>query len=83
MAEEATIEASVRTELRRLKATTTVEGRAAIALACQLDESGARDAAPLSRELRQVMTDLRQRFAAVKSDPVDELKARRRVRRSG
>lgn len=79
MPAETSVISAVRAELRRLGATNTPEGRAAIVLAKQLDEAAPRDAAGLSRELRLVMSDLRSR-PAVAVDPVDELKARRRKR---
>lgn len=79
MAAETSVKSAVRSELRRLQATTTPEGRAAMVLAEQLDDAAPRDAAGLSRELRIVMSDLRSR-PAVQVDPVDELKSRRRQR---
>ncbi len=82
MADDTSLTAAVRAELRSLKATTTPEGRLAVALAGRLDDSGARDAPALSRELRQVMGDIRDANTGMKADPVDELRGRRERRRS-
>lgn len=79
--ESTSVEAAVRAELRRLKATTGVEGRAAVKLARQLDEAATRDAPIVSRELRIIMAEIRADSAAVAVDPVDELRAKRRDRR--
>ena len=81
MGDDTTLTAAVRAELRSLKATTTPDGRLAVALAGRLDDSGARDAPALSRELRLVMADIRDANMSVKSDPVDELRGRRERRR--
>lgn len=78
-----TIRASVDTELRRLKATDSVEGRTAQRLADLIDEMrSARDAAGTVRELREVMSVLRERAKDAKSSPLAGLRAARSNRRA-
>lgn len=79
-----TVRAAVDAELRSLKKTTTVYGRSAQRLADLLDAAtGPRDAAPVSRELRLVMEQIRGGATLSESDPLDELSQRRDARRSG
>lgn len=79
-----TVRAAVDSELRALKQTDTVYGRTAQRLAALLDAAtGPRDAAPVSRELRLVMEQLRSGAVLSEVDPLDELGARRDRRRSG
>jgi hypothetical protein len=79
-----TVRAAVDAELRRLSQTATVYGRTAQRLADLLDNAGGpRDAAPVSRELRLVMEQIRSGATLSESDPLDELSQRRDARRSG
>ena len=79
-----TVRAAVDAELRGLKMTDTVYGRTAQRLAALLDAAtGPRDAAPVSRELRLVMEQLRSGAVLSEVDPLDELSSRRDRRRSG
>jgi hypothetical protein len=64
--------------------TDTVYGRTAQRLAALLDNAtGPRDAAPVSRELRLVMEQIRGGATLTEVDPLDELASRRDQRRSG
>ena len=79
-----TVRAAVDAELRQLGQTQTVYGRTAQRLAALLDAAtGPRDAAPVSRELRLVMEQIRSGAVLTEVDPLDELGARRDRRRTG
>lgn len=78
-----TVRAAVDAELRRLRQTDTVFGRTAQRLADILDDAnGPREVAPVSRELRLVMEQLRTGATLSESDPLDELASARERRRS-
>lgn len=78
-----TVRAAVDAELRSLRRTDTVFGRTAQRLADILDDAnGPREVAPVSRELRLVMEQLRTGAILSESDPLDELSAKRERRRS-
>ena len=71
---------STRAELRRLGATTSVEGQTALALAGILDaHQGAHGAAGTADRLLKIMDVLRSRQPAVKSD-LDKIRERRAKR---
>lgn len=77
-----TVRASVDAELRRLKATTTVEGRTAQRLADLIDSMrSARDAAGTVRELRDVMSAIRDKAKETQQSPLKGLREQRRTRR--
>lgn len=79
-----TVRAAVDAELRQLRQTDTVFGRTAQRLADILDNAGGtREVAPVSRELRLVMEQIRSGATLVQSDPLDELASARERRRSG
>lgn len=78
-----TVRAAVDAELRSLRRTDTVFGRTAQRLADILDDAnGPREVAPVSRELRLVMEQLRTGAILSEFDPLDELSAKRERRRS-
>lgn len=79
---QTTVRASVDAELRKLKATTTVEGRTAQRLADLIDGISSRDAAPTVRELREVMTVIREKARETATSPLAGLRASRRNRRA-
>lgn len=84
MAARATVRAAVDAELRRLRATDTVYGRTAQRLASIIDTAtGTREVAPVSRELRLVMEQIRTGAVLAEADPLDELAKQRERRRSG
>lgn len=84
MTRKTTVRAAVDAELRQLKQTDTVFGRTAQRLADILDDAnGPREVAPVSRELRLVMEQLRTGATLSESDPLDELANARERRRSG
>lgn len=84
MTRKTTVRAAVDAELRQLKQTDTVLGRTAQRLADILDDAnGPREVAPVSRELRLVMEQLRTGATLSESDPLDELANARERRRSG
>lgn len=62
------------------KITPTPETELARTLAQQVEIASGSEAAALSRELRQVLADIR-RSASATADPADELKARRAKRK--
>lgn len=79
-----TVRAAVDAELRSLAQTDTVYGRTAQRLASIIDEAkGTREVAPVSRELRLVMEQIRSGAVLAEADPLDELSAQRERRRSG
>lgn len=83
MTKDVSVVSAVRAELSRLKATTTPEGRAVLAIATRLDGAEQSTAAALSRELRVSLAALRAANAKPATDSLDELKARRGARRAG
>lgn len=78
-----TVRAAVDAELRKLKATDTVEGRQAQQLASLIDSMrSARDAASTHRELREVLNVIREQAkAADKQTSVEKIRAAREKRR--
>ena len=79
-----TVRAAVDAELRQLRQTDTVYGRTAQRLADLLDgATGPREVAPVSRELRLVLEQIRSGAVLTEADPLDELSAKRERRRSG
>lgn len=83
-AKKTSVRAAVDAELRSLRQTSTVYGRTAQRLADLLDSATSqRDAAPVSRELRLVMEQIRSGAVLTESDPLDELSQRRDSRRTG
>lgn len=81
------VERAVRAELRALKCSVQTDGTAALAvsLAAQIDGArGAVAAAASATQLRQLLIDLRAAAAVARpeKDAIDELNARRAVRRS-
>ena len=83
MAAKTTIRSSVDAELRRMKATDSVEGRTAQRLADLIDQMrSARDAAGTVRELREVMNVLRERARESAASPLSGLRAQRSNRRA-
>lgn len=79
-----TVRAAVDAELRSLRCTDTVYGRTAQRLASLIDDaSGTREVAPVARELRLVMEQIRSGAVLSEADPLDELAAQRERRRSG
>lgn len=84
MASRTTVRAAVDAELRGLGQTATVYGRTAQRLASLIDDaSGTREVAPVARELRLVMEQIRSGAVLSEADPLDELAAQRERRRSG
>ena len=78
-----TVRSSVDAELRRMKATDSVEGRTAQRLADMIDQMrSARDAAGTVRELREVMNVLRERARESAESPLSGLRAKRSNRRA-
>lgn len=74
---------SVDKELSTLKALETVSGTTAQRLADLLDEMrSARDAAPVARELRLIMEQIRTGAVPEEQDPLDEIGKRRAERRA-
>lgn len=57
-------------------------GATAVVLAERLDEAALRDTSAIARELRAVLSELRElaRLAPVEADPLDELERRRAAR---
>jgi hypothetical protein len=77
------VASSTRTELRKLGKTGTVEGQTAIALAGILDaHHGAMGAAGTADRLLKIMTELRGRVPAVKTE-LDKIRERRAQRAVG
>lgn len=77
-----TIRAAVDTELRKLKATTSVEGRQAQKMASLIDEASPRDAAAVSRELGILMARIREAARAKDTEnPLARIRAERADRR--
>jgi hypothetical protein len=84
MTRKTTVRAAVDAELRAMRLTDTVYGRTAQRLADILDNaSGPREVAPVSRELRLVMEQIRSGATLSEVDPLDELASARERRRSG
>lgn len=78
-----TVRAAVDAELRALRQTDTVYGRLAQRLASLIDDATTtRESAPVSRELRLVMEQIRTGAMLSENDPLDELSAARERRRS-
>lgn len=79
-----TIEDSVRAEIEAMPAQVRSSGLASTALvvASRLVDAGHRDTAPLARELRAALAELRELAAAVPAevDPLDELERKRAAR---
>ena len=77
---------AVARDLRRLKATSSVEGQLALALAARLDDVGTpASAVPMAaRELRELLRSLRGLEKPKEVSPLDEIRKRRerRVRRA-
>ena len=74
---------ATRTELRKLRMTTSVEGQTAVALAGILDaHQGAHGAAGTADRLLRIMAELRGRVPAVKTE-LDKIRERRAQRAAG
>lgn len=83
-AKKTTVRAAVDAELRALRRTDTVYGRLAQRLASLIDDAtSTRESAPVSRELRLVMEQIRTGATLSEVDPLDELAEKRERRRSG
>ena len=83
-AKKTTVRSAVDAELRQLRQTDTVYGRLAQRLASLIDNATTtRESAPVSRELRLVMEQIRTGAMLTEADPLDELSAARERRRSG
>lgn len=86
MTRRKSILAAVRAELEAQGQADTPAGATALALAARLDGGVGTDpgsaVAAMSKELRMLMADLSKSPVAGR-DPVDELRERRRARRSG
>ena len=81
-----TVEKATRAELRRLGSSVTSDAMAALAvsLARQIDSSrGAVAAAAAAAQMRLIMADLAKTAVRPEKDAIDELNARRAVRRAG
>ena len=79
------VERAVRSELRSLGASVQTEGLAALAvsLARQIDTSrGAVAAAAAAAQLRLILADLAKSAVRPEKDAIDELNARRAVKRT-
>lgn len=81
---QGSVEKAVRSELRRLGCSVQSDGTAAlaVALACQIDTArGAVAAAAAAAQLRLILADLEKSAVRPEKDAIDELNARRAVRR--
>lgn len=77
-----TVRAAVDAELRSLRSTDTVYGRTAQRLADLIDAAtGPREVAPVSRELRLVLEQVRSGARLIEADPLDDLARKRDERR--
>ena len=80
-----TVERAVRAELRRLGSSVQSEGlpALAVALARQIDTSrGAVAAAAAAAQLRLILADVEKSAVRPEKDAIDEVNARRAVRRA-